>query len=100
MHKVLSATVVAGCLFALGGCSRETNMAVGKVVADSYNASYKDGVVKNWQSKLDSDVRCSEFKSRFKAAGDLYDNAANGAFAMDMMKIWEDAKKAKCDLNT
>lgn len=99
MRTVFSLFMIVGCLSALIACSRETNVALGKAVAASYHASYKDGVIKNWQSKIDGDVRCNEFKNRFKAAGDRYDDAANAAFVMDMMKIWDDAKNRKCGLN-
>jgi hypothetical protein len=35
----------------------------------------------------------------FKSAGERYDNAANGKFMNDMMKIREQAKSAGCALS-
>jgi uncharacterized protein YceK len=81
---------------ALSGCSRQDAGAIATSAGASYNASYKDNVVRNWQAKVAAGGRCQEFRDRFKAAGDRYNDAANGSFAMDMMKIWESAKAAQC----
>lgn len=83
-------------IWALSGCSRQDVRAIATSAGASYNASYKDNVVKNWQAKVAAGGRCQEFRNRFKAAGDRYNDAANGAFAMDMMKIWDSAKAAQC----
>lgn len=95
MKKATLFVVTAGVL-GLGACSREDVSAIATSAGTSYNASYKDNVVKNWQSNVAGAPRCQEFKIRFKSAGDRHSNAANGAFAMDMMKIWEEAKSAQC----
>lgn len=95
MKKATSLVVVI-CVLGLSACSPEDVNAVATTAGASYNASYKDNVVKNWQSKVVSTPRCQEFKVRFKSTGDRYRDAANGAFAMDMMKIWEEAKSAQC----
>ena len=81
---------------ALSGCSRQDARAIATSAGASYNASYKDNVVRNWQAKVAAGGRCQEFRDRFKAAGDRYNDAANGSFAMDMMKIWESTKAAQC----
>ena len=88
------ATLLMLCI--LAGCSREQTAAIGNSVAKSYNESYKDNVVKNWQAKVASTHACSEFKDRFQTVGSRYDNAANGLFIGDMMKIWDATKAAGC----
>lgn len=95
MKQTALFAIAALCL-GLSGCSRKDVSAIANSAGASYNASYKGSVVKNWQSKVSDGPRCKEFKDRFKAVGDRYGDAANGSFAMDMMKIWEDAKAAQC----
>lgn len=94
--KAAALFAVAALIFGLDGCSREDVSAIASSTGATYNASYKNNVVKNWQSKVPNGPRCLKFKDRFKASGDRYSDAANGAFAMDMMKIWEDAKAVGC----
>ena len=83
-------------LIVVGGCSREQTNAATAAVGKSYNLSYRDNVIKNWQAKVSSSTVCALFKDRFRTAGERYDNAANGAFVNDMMKIWEETKSAGC----
>lgn len=78
-----------------GGPREQFNPAVNSA-GKSYNQSYKNNVVKNWQLKVADTPQCRRFKDRFKIAGDRYDDALNGGFHMDMMKIWEDVKRAHC----
>lgn len=68
----------------------------GVIAADSYQVSYRDSVIKNWQSRVSDSEACKPFKDRFMRAGKRHDNAANGAFHLDMMGIWEDVKKSGC----
>jgi len=71
-------------------------MAAAKAVSKPYLQDNRDNIIKNWQSKVSAAPACAEFKNRFKAAGERYDNAANGAFMGDMSKIWEATKAAGC----
>jgi hypothetical protein len=88
------ATLLTLCI--LAGCSREQTNAIGNSVAKTHNESYKDNVVKNWQAKVASTPACSVFKDRFQTAGSRYDNASNGLFIGDMMKVWDATKAAGC----
>ena len=80
----------------LAGCSREQSNAAAAAIGKSYNQSYRDNVIANWQAKVSSTPACAPIKERFRTAGERYDNAANGAFANDMMKIWEETKSTGC----
>jgi len=75
----------------------ELNAALSSA-GESYNETYKDNVVKNWQTKVASFPACDVYKERFKEIGARYDNAANGLFSMDMLKLWDEVKNAKCSL--
>ncbi len=83
-------------LLVLAGCSREQTLEIGASLGKSYNVSYRDGVIKNWQAKVASAPACLGFKERFKAAGTRYDSAANGMFVQDMTTVWSDTKAAGC----
>lgn len=80
----------------LASCSREQTAAVSGSVTKTYLESSRDNTIKNWQAKVASTPACAEFKNRFQASGRRYDNAANGGFANDMLKIWEATKRAGC----
>jgi hypothetical protein len=99
MAKSLSNTalfVLLAVVLTVSGCSREQYSAAVNNAAKSYNLSSRDGVIRNWQAKVSKEPRCQAFSERFKVAGERYDGAANGSFAMDMMKIWEDTKSSQC----
>lgn len=83
-------------LVLLAGCSRESALEFATAVGHSHNLSQRDGVIRNWQAKIADTPACSSFAERFKTAGTRYDNAVNGSFMNDMMKIWSDAKAAGC----
>ena len=78
------------------GCSREQTLEIGVSLGKSYNISYRDNVISNWQARVASTPACMSFKDRFKAVGTRYDNAANGMFVQDMTKVWSDTKAAGC----
>jgi hypothetical protein len=78
------------------GCDKQQAADAANAFGKDYNTSYRDNVIKNWKSKVSDTERCAPFKERFKAAGERHESAASGAFATDMMKIWEDAKAARC----
>ncbi|MDO8346434.1 MAG: hypothetical protein Q7S85_00905 [Rugosibacter sp.] len=83
-------------LCVLAACSREQTAVAGNAAAQSHLEANRDGIIKNWQAKVASTPRCAEFKEQFRAVGTRYDNAANASFSIEMSKIWEAAKKAKC----
>ncbi len=78
------------------GCSREETVSIGMSAAQTYNKSYKDGVVTNWVARVDSSPACRDFKERFKMVGARYGDAANGMFMQDVQKVWESTKAAGC----
>lgn len=80
----------------LASCSREQTAAISNSVTKTYLESSRDNIIKNWQAKVASTPACAEFKIRFQASGSRYDNAVNGGFANDMLKIWEATKHAGC----
>lgn len=83
-------------VFFLSSCSREQSGEIINAAAKTYNRSYKDNVIKNYQAKVLNTSPCAEFKSKFKVVGEPYESAASGMFAQDMSKIWESAKAAGC----
>lgn len=83
----------------MASCSREQADAAASAIGQSYHLSYRDGVIKNWQAGVANHPHCAHFKEMFKSAGERYDNAANGKFMNDMMKIREQAKSAGCTLS-
>lgn len=83
-------------LCVLAGCSREQATAIGNSAAKSYNESYRDNVIKNWQAKVVPTPVCAEFKGRFQTVGSRFDNAANGSFIGEMTKVWEATKIVGC----
>jgi hypothetical protein len=87
--------VIIPALGFAGSPSEQFNSVVNSAGTSS-SQSYKNNVVKNWQAKVADTPQCRRFKDRFKIAGDRYDDALNGGFHMDMMKIWEDVKNAHC----
>lgn len=80
----------------LAACSREQTVAAGNAAAKSYNESSRDNIIKNWQAKVASTPACAEFKQQFLAVGSRYDSPAAASFHIDMSKVWEAAKAAKC----
>jgi len=80
----------------LVGCSPEQSSATVSTVTKSYIESYRDNVIKNYQTKVMNSPSCIQFKERFKTIGERYDSASSGAFMNDMMKIWEATKTASC----
>lgn len=80
----------------LAGCSQEQSNAAVSAVTKSYTESYRNNVIKNYQAKVTNSPSCAQFKERFKTVGERYDNASNGAFVNDMMKVWEATKAASC----
>ncbi len=80
----------------LTACSREQTAAAGNPAAKSYLESNRDNIIKNWQAKVASTPNCAEFKEQFRAVGSRFDNAANASFSIELSKIWEAAKQAKC----
>lgn len=93
MKYILSLAV----LIVMFGCSREQVASASSTAAKSYNESYRDNVIKNWQARVSPAPTCVEFKNRFKTAGERYDNAANGMFMQDVLKIWDATKAAGCN---
>jgi len=81
----------------LVGCSPEQSSSAVSAVTKSYTESYRDNVIKNYQARVTNAPSCAQFKERFKTVGERYDNASNGAFVNDMMKIWEATKAANCN---
>lgn len=77
-------------------CSREQAAAAGNAAAKSYLESNRDNIIKNWQAKVASTPVCADFKEQFRAVGSRYDNAANASFSIEMSKVWEATKAAKC----
>ena len=84
------------CSVAISACSREDVLKTSTHAGASYNTSNRDAIIKNWQAKVFEKPECTQFLERFKAAGEKYDNAANGSFQTDMQKVWMDTKLAKC----
>lgn len=80
----------------LVGCGKQQASAAANAVGKEYNTSYRDNVIKNWQSKVSDTERCAQFKARFKTAGERHESAANGAFVMDMTSVWNDTQAAGC----
>jgi hypothetical protein len=80
----------------LAACSREQTAAAGNAAAKSYLESNRDNIIKNWQGKVASTPACTEFKDQFRIVGNRYDNAANASFSIEMSKVWEATKAAKC----
>lgn len=66
-------------------------------IGASYNTSYRDNVIKNWQNRVADTAECASFKARFKAAGDRHESAASGAFVTDMQKIMNGVKASHCE---
>jgi hypothetical protein len=64
--------------------------------AKLYHDSNRDNIIRNWQAKVSPDPRCAGFKDRFHAVGSRFDNAANASFSIEMSKVWEATKAAKC----
>jgi hypothetical protein len=83
-------------LCVLTACSREQTAAAGNSAAKSYLESNRDNIIRNWQAKVASTPGCAGFKEQFRAVGSQFDNAANATFSIEMSKIWEAAKQAKC----
>lgn len=83
-------------LCVLAGCSREQATPIINSVAKTYNESYRDNVIKNWQAKVAPTPACAEFKGRFQTVGSRFDNAVNGSFIGEMTKVWEATKAAGC----
>ncbi len=90
-------TLSLAVLLVLLGCSREQVASASSAAAKSYNESYRDNVIKSWQARVSNAPACAEFKNRFKASGERYDNAVNGLFMQDMFKIWDATKAAGCN---
>jgi hypothetical protein len=90
-------TLSLAILLVLLGCSREQVSSASGAAAKSYNETYRDNVIMNWQARVSTAPACMEFKNRFVTAGERYDNAANGSFAQDMIKIWDATKAAGCN---
>jgi hypothetical protein len=80
----------------LTACSREQTAAAGNTAAKSYLESNRDNIIKNWQAKVAPTPSCAEFKEQFRSVGNRYDNAANASFSIEMSKVWEATKAAKC----
>ena len=83
-------------LLVITACSREDVLKTAGAIGASYNTSYRDSVIENWQAKVVDKPVCAQFRMRFKVAGEQYDSAANGPFQTDMLKIWTDTKAAGC----
>jgi hypothetical protein len=97
MTKSLQKTFAV--LFLLCGvvaCSREQATAAANGVGKSYLESNRDSIIRNWQARVASTPQCAQFKDRFLAAGSRYDNAVNGMFVGDMLKIWDATKAGGC----
>lgn len=90
--------IAIGIAFFILSCSKEQSNEIAITVAKSYNESYRDNVIKNWQAKVVASQNCNDFKIRFKNVGERYDNASNGAFMQDMTKIWDATKSSGCAL--
>lgn len=80
----------------LVGCNKQQASTDAIAVGKAYNISYRDNVIKNWQSRVSDAERCAQFKARFKVSGERHESAASGAFVMDMMNVWKDAQAAGC----
>jgi len=91
----LTFTALSLSLFAIG-CSQEQVGVSAQSLGNAYNKSQRDSSIKNYQRKIADTERCQEFKDRFEATGIRYESAANAAFHLDMGKVWEAAKLAKC----
>lgn len=83
-------------LYVLTACSREQTAAAGNVAAKSYLESNRDNIIKNWQAKVISEPRCAQFKEQFRTVGSRFDNAANASFSIEMSKVFEATKQARC----
>lgn len=83
-------------LVLLASCSRESTLEFATEVSHSYKQSHRDNVIRNWRAKISDSPACTSFSERFETVGTRYDNAANGSFMNDMMKIWSEAKIAGC----
>jgi len=80
----------------LVGCNKQHATASAIAVGKSYNTSYRDDVIKDWESRVSDTERCVQFKARFKAAGERHESAASGVFVEDMMSVWKDTQAAGC----
>lgn len=83
-------------LCALGASSGEQAAFADNPASKLYHQSNRDNIIKNWQAKVASSSRCDGFKEQFRVVGSRFDNAANASFSIEMSKIWEAAKAAKC----
>jgi uncharacterized lipoprotein YajG len=92
----MKAFYLMAAILMLASCNQQQATRTAIAVGKSYNTSYRDDVIKNWQSKVSDTERCAQFKARFKAAGERYESAASGAFVEDMMSVWKDTQAAGC----
>ena len=90
-----SALVTVALLVATA-CSREDVLKTATAAGATYNTSNRDAIIKNWQAKVFEKPECTQFRERFKVAGEKYDSAANGPFQTDMLQVWADTKSAGC----
>ena len=80
----------------LVGCNKQQATTTAIAIGKSYNTSYRDDVIKDWQSRVSDTERCAQFKARFKAAGERHESAASGVFVEDMKSVWKDTQAAEC----
>lgn len=85
---------------AIMGCSREQAATASKLAAKSYNESNRDNIIQNWQAKVAAAPECVRFKDELRVVGSRFDSAANASFHVEMTKVWEAAKAARCAAST
>jgi len=88
-YLLFAVLILLGC-----GKQQATNTAI--AIGKSYNTSYRDIVIKNWQSRVSDAEHCAQFKAKFKAYGERHESAASGAFVIDMTNVWKEVEAAGC----
>lgn len=94
MNRIILAAAAVG-LFA--ACSQEDAVQGLQSAGKSYNASYRDKVIANWQARVRDDEPCKHFKQRFYQTGIRHESAASGKFVNDMQTVLNDVKASGCE---
>ena len=78
------------------GSPIQNGVSLTQELGQNYNLHHRNNVIRNHQSRIKQDTRCSVFRDRIHAAGTRHETAASGGFALDIMAVTDAAAQADC----
>lgn len=65
-------------------------------LGELWNSTYRDSVIRNYQTRIQDNARCDAYKKQMKHHGQRHGSAASGPFMMDMQSIIDSARADSC----